>query len=313
MPPTARHSIAVASRLSGVPIESLRAWERRYGFPRPKRIEGGNRRLYSEADVVRLQSIARALARGFRIGDVVRRTPDEIEALLTETVSPVERTPTTSLPTVAHLVEQLAADDVAAFEVELRRLAGALGPRAFVTDVAHPLAVEVGRAWESGTLEVRQEHYASEALTTQLRLGLGALQDVSGSPTVLLATLPGELHGLGLAMVALYLALGGAKPRIVGTSTPVDQIAEAARALGADVVGLTITSASPAEPVERQLHALERTLPRGTRLWLGGEGAGRFGRSRARQIVGDWLALDAAIGRARREAMAVGPRQGATR
>jgi len=184
---------------------------------------------------------------------------------------------------------------VSAFDVELRRLAGALGPKAFVTEIAHPLAIEVGRAWEAGTVEVRQEHYASEALTTQLRSMLGSLQDVAGEPTVVLATLPGELHGLGLAMVALYLALSGAKPRIVGASTPVDQIVGAAVALHADVVGLTITPSSVGAELERQLRALERALPSGTRLWLGGGGAARVARGRARAVVGDWAALDAAI------------------
>ncbi len=299
---TLGHSIAVASRLSGVPIETLRAWERRYGFPRPERIEGTNRRLYSEKDIARLRSITRALARGFRAGDVVRRGQDEIEALLGRTADEVAPAPSpaSSLPSVSHLVALLAADDVSAFDVELRRLAGALGPKAFVVEIAHPLAVEVGRAWEAGTVEVRQEHYASEALVTQLRLMLGALQDVSGAPTVVLATLPNELHGLGLAMVALYIALSGAKPRILGARTPVDQIADAAVALRADVVGLTITRSSVGKDLERQLRDLERALPGGTRLWLGGAGATTVARTGAREVVDGWLALDAALERARR-------------
>jgi methanogenic corrinoid protein MtbC1 len=301
MNPRAGHSIAIASRLSGVPIETLRAWERRYGFPQPARIEGSNRRLYTEPDIARLRWVARAIANGFRVGDVVHRTPGEIEALLGETAAPAEETPParTALPSVTHLVERLAADDVATFDLELRRLAGALGPKAFVTDVAHPLAVEVGRAWEKGLLAVRQEHYASEALLTQLRIALGPLQDVPGTPTVLLATLPGEQHGLGLAMIALYLSLSGAKPRIVGTNTPVEEIAAAAGAFGAHVVGLTITPASIGTGLEGALRSLERAMPRGTRLWLGGSAAGRVRTARGREVIGDWATLDRAIERAR--------------
>jgi DNA-binding transcriptional MerR regulator/methylmalonyl-CoA mutase cobalamin-binding subunit len=298
---TTGHSISVASRLSGVPIETLRAWERRYGFPRPARKDGTQRRLYSEKDIARLRCVVRALGQGFRAGDVVRRRPEEIEALLAE-AAPVAAAVVapTSLPTVDQLVETLVADDVTSFDSALRRLAGALGPRAFVTDVAHPLAVAVGDAWESGKLEVRQEHYASEALETQLRLALGGLQDVQGAPVIVLATLPGETHGLGLAMVALYAALSGAKPRILGTCTPVDQIAAAARALDADAVGLTITPASVTTELRAQVRALERSLPRRARLWLGGAGAERVPASRAHDVVRDWLSLDGAIERARR-------------
>lgn len=294
------HTIAVASRLSGVPIETLRAWERRYGFPQPERVEGSNRRLYGESEIARLRWVARAIAQGYRVGDVVHRTPEEIEALLGTPPVLVETPPVRgALPDVAQLVERLIADDVTAFDLALRRLAGALGPKAFVTDVAHPLAVEVGRAWEKGQLAVRQEHYASEALVTQLRLSLGALQDVPGEPTVLLATLPDEQHGLGLAMVALYLALSGAKPRMVGTNTPVDEIASAARAFHADVVGLTITPASIGPRLERDLKALERALPPGTRLWLGGGAAAQVRASSTRELVNDWGSLDRAIERAR--------------
>ena len=311
---TAGHSIALASRLSGVPIETLRAWERRYGFPRPDRVEGTNRRLYSEDDIARLRWISRALARGFRAGDVVPREPAEIEALIGETAAETEPSPpASSLPSVTHLVQLLAKDDVTGFDVELRRLAGALGPKAFVTEVAHPLAVEVGRAWEAGELEVRQEHYASEAVATQLRLALGALQDVAGSPVVLLATLEGEMHGLGLVMVAVYLAVSGAKPRIVGASTPVDQIADAASALHADVVGLTITPAGVTRTLESQLRTLERQMPRDAHLWLGGSGAREVAPSRRREIVGDWAALDQALERARRGALDPSARIGAVR
>ncbi len=313
-PASQGHSIALASRLSGVPIETLRAWERRYGFPRPARVEGTHRRLYSESDIARLRWVSRALARGFRAGDVVPREATEIEALLGETTErPTDAAPPAALPETQDLVRHLTNDDVSAFDVELRRLAGALGPKAFVTEVAHPLTLEIGRAWEAGTLEVRQEHYASEALAAQLRLVLGTLQDVSGSPVVVLATLPDELHGLGLAMVAVLLALHGAKPRILGVNTPVDQIAEAAEALHADVVGLSITPFSLKRNLEAQLRTLERALPRKTHLWLGGRGAREVARSNRREVVTDWAGLDEALERARRGGLARTPRAGADR
>lgn len=298
------HSIAVASRLSGVPIETLRVWERRYGFPRPERVAGTNRRVYSEREIARLRLVMRALDRGFRAGDVVPRKGHEIEALLgaDAALEPAPSAAPDTLAGVAELVGLLVADDVAAFDLELRRLAGALGPKAFVTHVAHPLAVAVGEAWEAGRLAVRQEHYASESLVTQLRLALGALQDVSGAPVVVLATLPGEAHGLGLAMVAVYLALSGAKPRILGTNTPAEQIADAARALRADVVGLTITLASASKTLARELRSLSLSLPRGTRLWLGGSGTASLAAVRGSEVVADWLSLDAAVERVRQRA-----------
>src|SRR4249919_2127479 len=38
------------ARETGVPADTFRAWERRYGIPRPQRTPGGHR-LYSERDI----------------------------------------------------------------------------------------------------------------------------------------------------------------------------------------------------------------------------------------------------------------------
>lgn len=289
------HSIRVASRLSSIPIETLRVWERRYGFPRPERTVGSNRRLYSDQDIERLQWIARALEHGYRAGDVVRRSIPEIEALLAGTEresAPVER----GVASVDRLLVLLVKDDANAIDAELRAAAAALGPKRFVTELAHPLAVAVGEAWERGELEVHHEHLMSECLETQLRQQLAAYQDVEGHPLVLLATLPGELHALGLAMVALYLAVCAAKPRLLGATTPPEQIAAAARALHADAVGIAVASLRNRDETRRATLELLSHLPRRAPLWIGGSAASELGITAAgARVVDSWAALDRAL------------------
>src|SRR5690606_17590983 len=63
-------SIRVVVNRTGIPADTLRMWERRYGFPKPSRRAGGSR-LYTEEDVVRLKLVSQALAAGFRPGEVV--------------------------------------------------------------------------------------------------------------------------------------------------------------------------------------------------------------------------------------------------
>lgn len=57
------------SRLTGVNTVTLRAWERRYGLLVPQRTGKGHR-LYSRADVARVQEIQLWLGRGLAIGKV---------------------------------------------------------------------------------------------------------------------------------------------------------------------------------------------------------------------------------------------------
>lgn len=321
---SAGDSIRVVAQRTGLSMEVLRAWERRYGFPRPRRRDGSNRRVYAPEDVERLLRIRCALDAGYRIGDVVDKAPAELDALVRAEArrsagapaSPRPEAPPVSprapLPppgpvdprgSVVRMLELLAADDVGELERALRHAAEALGPRVFVAQVAHPFVVAVGQAWADGRLSVRHEHVASECVTTQLRRLLASYQDLVGSPTVLLTTLPDEHHALGLQMLAVHLATAGARPRLLGVSTPVHDIAEAARVLRADVVGLGVTEASDASRSRRAVVSLGAALLPRVAIWVGGAGAGALGLAPPlATTLGGWDEIDAALAAWRRGA-----------
>lgn len=293
-------SIKVVSELTGLQMGTLRAWERRYGFPKPTRREGSNRRLYSNEQIERLRVVAQALERGYRPGDVIPLAPGELQALLGNDTGARGAPGGRAIADVQALIALLLRDDVRRIEDELRLAAAALGPKRFVTELAQPLAQAVGQAWAAGTLAIRQEHVMTECLTTQLRWLLAAQQDAEGSPTIVLATLPGESHTLGLQMVAVYVALSAAKPRLLGANTPPEQVIAAAEAFGARVVGIALTPAADPVVGRRELQRLASGLPTRVALWVGGGGARALGKVSARiQPVDSWLALDAALARAR--------------
>jgi DNA-binding transcriptional MerR regulator len=282
-------TIRVVSMQTGLPMETLRAWERRYGFPTPERRRGSNRRLYSPSDVERLLVIRRALERGYRVGDVIGKSAPDLEALVVPALSPA-RAPTTAdaTATVEALVELLARDRISLLENELRRAAAALGPRRFVVELAHPFAVRVGEAWAEGRLLVRHEHLATECLVTQLRNMLATYQDIQARPLVILATLPGETHTLALQMVALFVVVAGVKARLLG--------------------GLTVTPASDRKEARKAIRSLRRALPSKVPIWLGGGGAEALRvDDESTRVVATWSSLDLAISEWRRT-----PRKGAS-
>jgi methanogenic corrinoid protein MtbC1 len=284
---------------------TLRAWERRYGFPQPVRRRDSNRRLYSAEQLGRLRHVAHLLERGYRPGDVIHKTEPELAELLGTNATPMPEA-TSSVADVPALLALLAADDAKGIEEQLRLAAAAWGPKRFVTELAHPLARAVGDAWAKGELLIRHEHLMTECLTTQLRALLAAHQDVEGAPHVVLGTLPGESHTLGLQMVAVYLALSAAKPRLLGANTPPDEIVSAARALGATVVGIAVSPGAEMPATRRQLRLLAAGLPSSTALWVGGAGAGALGDLPApAEVVPSWLAIDEALARARRRAFSL--------
>jgi MerR family transcriptional regulator, light-induced transcriptional regulator len=289
-------TILVVSRQTGLSMETLRAWERRYGFPTPERRPGSNRRLYSEADVTRLKAICAAIDAGYRIGDAIEKTVPELEAMAGIKAASHDSRTTPDNATIGVLIDLLARDEIARVEDELRRVATVLGPKRFVTEYAHPFVVEVGAAWAKGLLAIRHEHLATECVTMRLQHLLAGYQDSEGEPHVLLTTLPGETHSLGLLMVALYLSVKSAKTRLLGTSTPVDQIVDATRVLHADVVGLTISPTADIKATGKAVMTLRRELPEHIPLWLGGGGASHLSVKHPNvHIVTSWEAVDSAL------------------
>lgn len=88
----ATYRSGAAARLSGVPVETLRVWERRYGITEPTRSERGQRQ-YSFEDVRRLGLIKQLVDAGHSIGAVAHLDLQELLAML-NAVANLTATPT---------------------------------------------------------------------------------------------------------------------------------------------------------------------------------------------------------------------------
>ncbi len=290
----ARYSIRVTSRLTAIELDTLRMWERRYGFPRPMRTSGGSR-VYTEADVEALKLIRRAIEQGYRPGEIVGKPAEELAQLIRVTSQAPART-ASATPTIASLLAILLRDDLGALQAELRQATVVLGPKRFLVEVAHPLSVRVGDLWAEGKLEVRHEHVLSECLSAQLRVLMSAYEGRPESPRVLLSTLPNERHGLGLEMIQVYLAVSQVTPILLGVDTPPEQIVRAVRGHEADALGVLVTHASDLGATSKHLRWMLRELPRRVGIWIGGAGGRDLElRDDSLRIVSTWAELDAAI------------------
>jgi hypothetical protein len=289
-----RYSIRVASRLTSIELDTLRMWERRYGFPRPERTGGGSR-IYSESDIETLRLIRRSLELGYRPGEVVGKTRDELARLVLAT-SQAPVLASSPAPTLGSLLAALARDDIPTLHAELRQATLVLGAKRFITDVAHPLCVRVGELWAEGKLEVRHEHMLSERLSSHLGAMMCAHEDRAGAPRVLLATLPDERHGLGLEMVQVYLATNHVSTLLLGVDTPPEQIVKAALIHAVDAVGILVSPASDLVATTKDLRWMAAELPRRVSVWIGGRGgAGLALSDDAFRVVATWADVDAAI------------------
>lgn len=96
----------------------------------------------------------------------------------------------------------------------------------------------------------------------------------AGAPSVLLTTVPGEMHELGLLMVEAVLTTHGLHCVNLGTQMPLDDVVAAAAAHACTVVALSFSSSFNARLAAKAVTDLRKALPADIRIWAGGANAG---------------------------------------
>jgi methanogenic corrinoid protein MtbC1 len=266
-------SIAAVERDTRLSKDTLRVWERRYGFPSPQR-DGVGERAYPLEQVEKLRVVKRLLDAGHRPGRIVPMPLERLQELAEQTVDQPQGGLEVAMG-AEHLrgyLDLIRAHDLAALRHELQRLMARHGVLRFITDVLGPLSVAVGDAWMRGQMEIFEEHAYTESVQAVLRGALAAIppSERSDAPRVLLTTLPGEQHGLGLLMVEALLALEGCRCVSLGVQTPVWDIALAVRAYRSDIVALSFTACLSPNQIIDSLSELRSKLPPEVSLWAGG-------------------------------------------
>lgn len=263
--------IAAVERDTGLSKDTLRVWERRYGFPRPQRDAFGER-AYCAQDLDKLRVIRRLLDAGHRPGKIIAlpiaelRSLADADAQSSRQVAGNSEAPA-ALERYLGMVRSHRIDDL---RRALSQAALRLGIERFVIEVCAPLNRSVGEAWARGTLEIFEEHLYTESMQAVLRNAIGSVPEPATQPRVLLTTVPNEAHGLGLLMAEALLALDGCHCTSLGTQTPIGDIALAAATQEADVVALSFSAILNPNQVLEALAELRARLSPQTEIWVGG-------------------------------------------
>lgn len=275
--------IADVERESGLSKDVLRKWEMRYGFPAPWRDSQGDR-IYPQEQVDRLCLIKRLLDSGMRPSSVVELSSESLQAMVR--ARPEARRDQQQADLIASSLALLRQADPDGLRQRLHNELLCQGVEHFILETLAPLNDLVGAAWARGELGLHEEHIYTEAVQGLLRHIASTLNPLTGSPRVLLTTLPGEQHGIGILMVATLFALHGVYCINLGTQTPVADIARAARERVVDIVGLSFSASYPQRRIEPALAELRQRLGQGIEIWVGGAGSTRVGT-----VPGDILCL----------------------
>ncbi len=224
---TGRLTISAVSTMLGIPVPTIRSWERRYRFPAPDRTRGMHRR-YSTREVDLLRELRDEITRGHPAREAV-------QLVLARGAGGV--------PRPRHLDDFLTSAmrlQPGGLREALDGAAETLGVETTIREVVLPAMREMGSRWASDTCDIAHEHLATESVRVWL-----ARQSAMAPPPfrprpLVLACGPKDLHTIGLEAFGVILARRGWDARILGSLTPTSSLVAATRA--AEAAGAIVTS-----------------------------------------------------------------------
>ncbi len=231
--------IRTIARLTGIREATLRAWERRYGFPRPHRTES-NYRVYSREEVESVRRVAKLMDEGLSVS---------------EAIAQVKSTPVAVLPVRERLVERFWSAVMVMDGDEADRVLGdaqsSMEAEAYCDTFLLPLLREMGVR-----LDVAREHLASALIRQRLRGLLQAEEPKQTGPRVVLACPERDMHEGGLLALGLHLKRRGWRVTVLGADTPPEALRAACQLVRPDLVALSFVRSREPEEFRQTLQAI---------------------------------------------------------
>ncbi len=283
------YNTAAVEQQTGLRPATFRAWERRYGFPKPRRL-AGNQRLYSDRDISAIKWLQRRTDEGLAIRHAIRLLQDRLSAAPSPIMQPtLGRPPQALARDLEHALTQFESLRADAILTE----AFALYPIEVVClSVMQPVLVEMGERWHRGELSVAAEHFATSFVRRKLFALFNAYETGRGRRLIFTACAPSEWHEVGILMVSLFLVRRGFRVDYLGANLAVEGLAETLRRQQPDVLCLSTTSEESAERIEELAEVVE-SLP-SPRPVLTYGGLAVANPARRAQVPGLYLGPDAA-------------------
>jgi DNA-binding transcriptional MerR regulator len=267
------YRIRTVSEITGIPRNTLIAWERRYGAIRPERHVNGYR-SYSEEDVAQLLRIKNALNAGLKISEAVsvilQRGASGADELEHSHALPPEGDAFVAVrERLLEAVLNYRREDA---ERVLARLM-TVPFKVRLHEVYFPVLRRVGELWEQGSVSIAQEHYASSILRAHLASILVSIGPASThAPHAVCTTFPGDLHEMAALALAIQLSLDGHRLSYLGANLPMEELRSFYLKERPRLLCVSVISSVDAERVRSYALGMSAALAPGDRLILGGSG-----------------------------------------
>ena len=233
-------TIKTVSERTGVSVHTLRAWERRYGVPAPKRDTDNRYRLYDDKDIADVMFIKQQVEAGVapaQASTLLRlRHEKRVSTNAIESVQPI-------ISMQTNLLEAFARSDESTARQLLDEAFALFTPEQVTLSIIEPTMKEIGDRWMRTQMTVWQEHLASNVIQQKLFAVLQSQPALpSSAPLMAAACAPSEEHQLGLVIYALLARRQGWRVAYLGQGTPLEDMVDLARTSKPNAIGVSVTT-----------------------------------------------------------------------
>ncbi|MDY0186003.1 MAG: MerR family transcriptional regulator [Desulfuromonadaceae bacterium] len=268
-------NITQLSQETGIGIDTLRIWERRYNFPQPQRDRRG-RRQYPPEQVEQLRVAKHLQLDGYRPGDIFKLDPKQRMDLLVKGCDQQQSDQHGDRQEYFKKIslEWLLNATDKETSAWLQRQLDTLGLHNFIRQCVIPLIWFVDISWKTGAIGIVREHLISDQLSIVLhqyvhqQLQQNALGD--SDIKCLCLTLNHERHKLGLLMAASIIAASAIHCTWLQEDIPLTEVSAALEVTGSNTVVLSFSTHYATRDAMEQLATLRRILPQNMHIIAGG-------------------------------------------
>lgn len=261
------HSISDLEHLSGIKAHTLRIWEQRYNFIKPKRTDT-NIRYYDEEDLKFILNIALLKEHGFKISCIAKMSAEEMNQevmnLIDDQLNPCEHIQALTIAMMD--LNELRFEKIIAtytlkhgFENTMLRL-------------IYPFMMRTGILWQTGGINPAQEHFITNLVRQKIIVAIDGqmISSTRENTRKFMLFLPeGELHEIALLFAHYLLKIRQQLVIYLGQNMPFTDLQEAFKVYQPDYL-LTIVTCTPNEnAVKGYLEKLAHTFTSTTILAAG--------------------------------------------
>lgn len=226
------YNIGVVTRLTNISPATLRAWERRYDFPKARRSQGGHR-LYTGKDILRLQWVKQMVNGGMQTAQAIQalrhqekigQMPSKSQPSVSKAAGMAEQISHSTLQN--RLLEVLLSGDFQSADRIFSETLIFHPPEEVILEVITPVLDRIGQSWAEKEISVADEHMTSNYLRQRLLLWMLASPPPIEIRPIVLACAPEELHDGSLLIFGTLLRRKRYPVLYLGASVPLADLAE---------------------------------------------------------------------------------------